>query len=442
MINKYYNTFSLLIILALTCISEFSLAATVNDIRVWKAPDHTRLVFDLSASVKYKITILKNPDRLVVDIEDANLKKKAIEIDFSSVPITALRSTKKEKNNLRVIFDLLQPLESRDFILGVNGQYNNRLVVDLYDKKSAEIKKSSSVVTKNNQRKILIAIDAGHGGEDPGAIGPKRLMEKNVVLAISRELKKLLDKKSGYSAVLIRSSDYYIPLRKRTKIARKKRADIFISIHADAFKKSSASGASVFILSRSGATSETARYLAKRENSTDLIGGSGNVSLDDKDPMLAGVLLDLSMTATLNSSLELGSSVLKSIGGIAKLHKKSVEEAGFVVLKSPDIPSILIETGFISNPSEAKKLANKKYQKKMAKAIFKGVTEYFSNNYPVGTLLASDKSTIHRPTFHIVTPGDTAYRISQRYNISVKELNELNNLKESRIYSGQRLKIQ
>ena len=195
MINKYYNTFSLLIILALTCISEFSLAATVNDIRVWKAPDHTRLVFDLSASVKYKITTLKNPDRLVVDIEDANLKKKAIEIDFSSVPITALRSTKKEKNNLRVIFDLLQPLQSRDFILGVNEQYNNRLVIDLYDKKSAGIKKLSSVVTKNNQRKILIAIDAGHGGEDPGAIGPKRLMEKNVVLAISRELKKLLDKK-------------------------------------------------------------------------------------------------------------------------------------------------------------------------------------------------------------------------------------------------------
>lgn len=421
--------------------SPFSLAATVNDIRVWKAPDHTRLVFDLSASVKYKITTLENPDRLVVDIEDASIKKNATEMNFSSIPITALRSSKKEKNNLKIIFDLLKPLEFRDFILGVNEQYNNRLVIDLYDKKSSGIKKSSTIITKNNRRKILIAIDAGHGGEDPGAIGPKRLMEKNVVLAISRELKKLLDKKLGYSATLIRSSDYYIPLRKRTKIAHKKRADVFISIHADAFHRPSASGASVFILSRSGATSETARYLARRENSTDLIGGSGNVSLDDKDPMLASVLLDLSMTATLNSSLDLGTSVLKSISEIAKLHKKSVEEAGFVVLKSPDIPSILVETGFISNPSEAKNLANKNYQKKMAQAIFKGIIGYFSSNYPVGTLLASDKSAIHRARFHIVVPGDTAYRISRRYNISVKKLKELNNLKGSKIYSGQRLKI-
>ncbi|MCH9842994.1 MAG: N-acetylmuramoyl-L-alanine amidase, partial [Gammaproteobacteria bacterium] len=213
------------------------------------------------------------------------------------------------------------------------------------------------------------------------------------------------------------------------------------SIHADAFKKPSAKGASVFILSRSGASSETARYLAKRENSTDLIGGSGSVSLDDKDPILASVLLDLSMTATLNSSLDLGKSVLKSIGTIARLHKNYVEEAGFVVLKSPDIPSILIETGFISNPSEAKKLANKTYQKKLAYSIFKGITQYFSGNYPIGTLLASEKLDIERPLYYLVLPGDTAYKISKKYKISVKKLIKLNNLKGDKIYSGQKLRI-
>jgi len=241
--------------------------------------------------------------------------------------------------------------------------------------KSTELAKSSAALRP--PRNVVVAIDAGHGGHDVGAIGPKGTYEKNIVLQISRELAATINKQPGMRAILTRSSDHYVGLRDRMQRARQQEADLFISIHADAFKKPSAKGASVFILSRSGASSETARYLAKRENSTDLIGGSGSVSLDDKDPILASVLLDLSMTATLNSSLDLGKSVLKSIGTIARLHKNYVEEAGFVVLKSPDIPSILIETGFISNPSEAKKLANKTYQKKLAYSIFKGITQYF-----------------------------------------------------------------
>ena len=416
-------------------------AATIDDIRVWKAPDHTRLVFDLSQSVKYKLTTLRNPDRLIIDISDASLNVEAEKLDFSSIPIVSLKTAIKDKKNISIVLDLKKSLKPKAFMLEANGQYSDRLVVDLYGQKEKLITSISSISAKNSSRNIIVAIDAGHGGEDPGAIGPKRIFEKRVVLAVSRQLKKLFDQKRGYKGVLIRDGDYYVSLRKRTKIAHQKRADIFISIHADSFSKPTASGASVFILSRSGASSETARYLAKRENSADLIGGSGSVSLDDKDHMLASVLLDLSMTATLNSSLELGESVLKSIGGIARLHKKKVEEAGFVVLKSPDIPSILVETGFISNPSEAKKLANKGYQKKIANAIFKGVTRYFSSNLPVGTLLSKDKLGTKNPIFYIVVPGDTAYRISQRYKLSVRSLMRHNGLSSSKIYVGQRLKI-
>jgi N-acetylmuramoyl-L-alanine amidase len=441
LISKFYNIFYGGLILIWLAVPLSLSAATVDDIRAWRAPDHTRLVFDLSESVKYKIVPLTNPDRLIIDIQDATLGVQTTKFDFSSMPISSLRSSTMGKNNLRIVLDLKKPLYPKAFILDPNEQYSDRLVVDLYDQDKKSTKPTSISLPKNNRRDIVVAIDAGHGGEDPGAIGPKRLLEKHVVLAIGRELKKLLDKERGYKGVLIRDGDYYVSLRDRTSIAHKKRADIFISIHADAFNKPSASGASVFILSRSGASSETARYLAGRENRADLIGGSGSVSLDDKDHMLVSVLLDLSMTATLNSSLVLGASVLKSIDGIAKLHKKKVEEAGFVVLKSPDIPSILVETGFISNPSEAKKLATNSYQKKIAHAIFKGVTRYFSTNLPMGTLLVSKKSGVNGPTIYIVAPGDTAYQIAKHYNISVKKLLKYNGLNNSQINIGQRLNI-
>ena len=418
-------------------------AATVDGLRLWRAPDHTRLVFDLSESVNHKVFPLKNPDRLVIDIENVSLKADASTLNFSSSPITAIRTAVHDEKNLRIVLDLKKAVRPRSFPLARNEQYGDRLVVDLYDHDKTTIKTVEHVTAENNRRNIIVAIDAGHGGEDPGAVGPKRILEKKVVLAISRELKKLFDREPGYKAVLVRSGDYYIPLRKRTRIAHDKRADLFISIHADAFHKSSAHGASVFALSRRGASSETARYIAGRENRADLIGGAGSVSLDDKDKMLASVLLDLSMTATLSSSLEVGAEVLKSMGAIARLHKKKVEQAGFVVLKSPDIPSILVETGFISNPTEAKRLASKSYQKKMARAIFQGVNRYFSNNLPVGTLLAAQKGKAgnNQDRTYVISSGDTLSGIAVRYNVSVKELLRHNGLKNTRIRVGQRLKI-
>jgi N-acetylmuramoyl-L-alanine amidase len=289
---------------------------------------------------------------------------------------------------------------------------------------------------QSGKRDIIIAIDAGHGGEDPGAIGPKRRREKDVVLAIAKELNSLLKADRGFQPTLIRTGDYYISLRGRRDLARKRQADLFVSIHADAFKRKEAHGASVYALSTKGATSTAARYLAQRENEADLVGG---VSLSDKDDVLAGVLADLSMTSTLDNSLKLGSKVLRRVDGIAKLHKKSVEQAGFAVLKSPDIPSILVETGFISNPAESKLLASRSYQKKMARAIHAGIREWFLAHPPSGTLIAWQKNEAGQQ--YTIARGDTLSGIAHRFNISLNDLKSHNGISGSSIRVGQTLLI-
>jgi len=287
----------------------------------------------------------------------------------------------------------------------------------------------------------VIAIDAGHGGEDPGAIGHGGIYEKRVVLAIAKKLESMLKKEKGFRPKLIRTGDYYVGLRERTKRARESNADLFISIHADAFSSPKAKGASVFALSQRGATSEAARWLADKENSSDLIGGVGGVSLDDKEDVLAGVLLDLSMTASLSVSLDLGQTVLNNMGGVSKLHKRRVEQAGFAVLKSPDIPSVLIETGFLSNPSEAKKLKTSRYQATMAKAIFKGIKQYFQQSPPPGTYLASLRSTGKAIKEYVIAPGDTLSVIAQKHATSMANIKKINGLKSSTIRVGQVIKV-
>ncbi|MDZ7782987.1 MAG: N-acetylmuramoyl-L-alanine amidase [Halioglobus sp.] len=282
----------------------------------------------------------------------------------------------------------------------------------------------------------MIAIDAGHGGEDPGAIGPRRLREKDVVLAIARELHDLLQRDPGFHPALVRTGDYYVSLRGRRDLARQHQADLFVSIHADAFKHSAASGASVYALSTSGATSTAARYLAQRENAADLVGG---VRLSDKDDVLAGVLTDLSMTSTLDTSLKLGEGVLRNMDGIAKLHKTRVEQAGFAVLKSPDIPSILVETGFISNPAEARRLAEPAYQRRMAAAIHRGIRDWFLAHPPSGTLVAWQKQ--QRGREYVIARGDTLSGIAHRFSVSLADLKSYNRLSSSRIMVGQKLNI-
>ncbi|XAG01933.1 AMIN domain-containing protein [Pseudomonas sp. REB1044] len=456
--------------LLLTAVTLDALAVTqVKSMRLWRAPDNTRLVFDLSGPVQHSVFTLSAPDRLVIDINGATLAS-PLNVSTSNTPITSVRSAQRTPTDLRVVVDLKKAVTPKSFTLAPNAQYGNRLVVDLYDQEADAIAASNPTpapvatapattpavpVTPtqpaiklppvpNGKRDIVVAIDAGHGGEDPGASGSRGQHEKDIVLQIARELQRQINTEKGYRAELTRTGDYFIPLRKRTEIARKKGADLFISIHADAAPSKAAFGASVFALSDRGATSETARWLADSENRSDLIGGAGNVSLDDKDRMLAGVLLDLSMTATLSSSLNVGQKVLGNMGRITPLHKQRVEQAGFMVLKSPDIPSILVETGFISNANEANKLATRSHQQALARSIHSGVRQFFQQNPPPGTYIAwlRDSGKIAQgPREHSVRPGETLAMIAVRYQVSVASLRSANNLKSEELKVGQHLNI-
>lgn len=434
-------------------------AVDIENVRLWRAPDNTRLVFDLSGPADHSLFSLSNPERLVIDISGARFTADASGLPLSDTPLTGVRSAPRDEKDLRVVLDLSRAVNPKSFALPPNQQYGHRLVIDLYDHAeprqtlTAPAPPSASPLPQapsrsSNQageRNIKIAIDAGHGGEDPGAIGPGGVREKEVVLAISRELKKMIDAEPGFEAVLVRTGDYFIPLRKRTDIARKHSADLFVSVHADAFTRASAFGASVFALSDSGATSETARFLADRENRSDLIGGVGGVSLDNKDQILASVLLDLSMTATLSASLDVGQQVLSAVGGITPLHKRRVEQAGFMVLKSPDIPSILVETGFISNPGEARKLVTRTHQQALARAMHSGIRDYFHRNPPPGTRVAALKSSgklqAQRPRHYEVVRGDTLSLIATRFGVSLAGLRQSNNLGSDEIRVGQILKV-
>ncbi|WOX07134.1 N-acetylmuramoyl-L-alanine amidase [Microbulbifer pacificus] len=413
-------------------------AAEVEGVRLWRAPDHTRLVFDLDGPAEHKLFTLQNPDRVVIDVSGATLGASMADLPLTDTPISGVRYATKDKRDLRVVLDLKQPVNPRSFALRRHETLPDRLVIDLHDRDKVE-EKTIEQVHDSGQRDIVVAIDAGHGGEDPGALGPGGLREKDVVLAISRYLHEAIDRKSGFSAKLVRSGDYYIPLRDRVKKGRQLRADLFVSIHADAFSRKDARGAGVYAVSSRGATSETARFLAQRENESDLIGGAGSLSLSDKDDTLAGVLLDLAMTATMNTSLDVGSSVLNSIGSFTHLHKKKVEQANFSVLRNPDVPSILVETGFITNPDEARRLRDPSFQKRMAEKLSDGIVAHFTSRPPAGSWLASNGSRTDRR--HTIARGDTLSGIAARYNISVADLKKANSMETSMIRVGQTLTI-
>ena len=415
-------------------------AAEVLDVRLWRAPDHTRVVFDLSEPVSHSLLELDNPRRLVVDMPDVRLLEALTDLPLDNTPIDRVRSGVREGDDLRIVFDLAAQIRPKSFPLAPNERTGHRLVLDLFDvgSEGEDSQDVKSVEQLSDRRDIVVAIDAGHGGEDPGALGPKKLQEKKVVLAIARKLQAKLRDTPGLKPVMIRDGDYYVSLRGRRDLARKHQADLFVSIHADAFRMASANGASVYALSTKGASSTAAQYLADRENAADLVGG---VRLSDKDDVLAGVLADLSMTATLDTSLSLGARVLGEIDDIAKLHKRKVEQAGFAVLKSPDIPSILVETGFISNPGEADRLNTSAYQDKMASAIHDGIVVWFKSHPPAGTLLAWQRAQQGGARQYVIARGDTLSEIAERYRVSVKSLKETNGISGSTIRIGQVLTI-
>lgn len=428
--------FKLALMAALVSVAAPGYSASVEDVRVWRAPDHTRVVLDLSAPVSHKVMTLENPTRIVVDIDSAKMRADLTGLDFQESPVVRVRSGVRDKTGLRIVLDVNSKVKPRSFLLLKNDQYSDRLVVDLYDRKqSNQVVKH---VNDKSRRDIVIAIDAGHGGEDPGASGPGKLREKKVVLAIAKELNYLLKQKKGYQPIMIRTGDYFVGLQKRRGLARKAQADLMVSIHADAFKNSKAHGTSVYALSRKGASSAMAGVLAEDANNSDLVGG---VSLGDKDGVLAGVLADLSMAASLDASIQIGTDVVSEMGKISRLHSRKVEQANFSVLRSPDVPSILVETGFISNPGEAKKLSTKNYQRKMARAIYNGITRHFADSPPPDTYLAWQKRQRDSTVEYVITSGDTLSGIAERYQVTVASIRQQNDLMSSAIKIGQKLII-
>lgn len=424
-------------------------AVVVNSLRQWQAPDHTRLVFDLSGPVQHRLTVQSAPPRVVVELEGAVLREALPGVEAGDTRLAEIRVGTPSKRALQVTLDLKRELRPRGFALKPAGPYGHRLVIDLYDAAAGEEddgKRAEPVVRRlerTAKREFLIAIDAGHGGEDPGAIGRRyRTREKDVTLAIARELARLVAATPGMRPVLTRSGDYYVGLRDRFARARRQSADIFVSIHADAVPGAHAKGSSVYVLSERGATSAMAKVLADRENAADLIGG---VSLSDKDNVLARVLLDLSHTATIQDSLELGEHILGELRRVGPVHLSRVQQAGFMVLKSPDIPSVLVETAFISNPTEEKKLRTAAFQHEVATGILAGIRRYLATQKapgvarPVVAQSAPPAAAGRRE--HLVRRGDTLASIARQYNVHVDVLRFFNELRGNDLEVGMRLRI-
>ncbi len=374
-------------------------AAEIRGIRIGTNNSGTRVVLDLSGPARYKAFQLDSPGRVVVDVSHSKLKS-ALALPSAEGAVTAVRSGKQPNNVLRLVFEVKGPIKLATEVLAPDKEGGHRLVLDFKDPKGRSTATATAAATTpvapvairpahaptETGRDIVIAVDAGHGGVDPGASGKRGTREKDVVLEIAKSLAARINQEPGMKAVLTRDGDYFISLRERILRARRAKADLFVSIHADSIADPDVSGSSVYVLSERGATSEAARWLAERENAADLKGG---IKLDDKDPVLQGVLLDLSMTASISASLVAADNVLKSLDRVGEVRKPRVQQAGFVVLKSPDIPSMLVETAFISNREDERKLTQPAHRAKLANAIFAGIEQYFAGNAPDGTRLAA-----------------------------------------------------
>ncbi len=475
---------------------SFSQPQNVENLRVWHSPDGTRVVFDVSATMRYKVFELQNPARLVVDLEQANLSVSLPNVESQNRHISAIRSGNPKAGVLRMVFDLKAPISVNSFVLTPNELYGHRLVLDIVDKGDAsprsavqtELEKTTpsdtakishsnhaqhqqnsvqessdaesraelipvDVVMPQRDTRFVVAIDAGHGGDDPGAIGYRRTKEKKITFSIAKKLKDRINQDPRMRAVMVRTGDYFIELKDRRKKSRG--ADVFISIHADAFIKKSANGMSVFALSQRGATSTMASALAEAANASDLIGG---VSLANREEVVAKVLVDLSMTKTISESVNLGGRVLRELGKLGRLHSKRVEQANFSVLRSADIPSILVETGFITNPGDEKKLRSARHQSKLASAIYTALAEYYEKTSyaskaryvspSIGDSRNSDRSMAasampSKPIYgyHKVVRGDSLSTIAHRYEISLGELKRLNGIKHNTAMLGVKLKV-
>ena len=412
-------------------------AATLNGIRIHENPEATRVVLDLSGKAAYKYFRLEEPYRAVFDLKGTTASTKLVMplAESSSKLLKLIRSGKRDKD-LRIVLETKQKTKVRSFSLQPIPPHTDRIVIDLYPDKPLK-KKVVKERKKVARRDVVVAIDAGHGGEDPGALGPRGIQEKQVVLQISKKLRAEIEKKKGFKGLLVRKGDYYMAHRKRTEFARENGADLFVSIHADAFTSSKVSGASIYTLSGGGAESEMGRFLANRANESDLFSGAGTISIKGRADDVAKTIVDMIMDGKTLFSVKAGNAVLSRLQQATKLHKKQVEKAGFLVLKTSDIPSILVETGFISNPREARRLSQKDHQNRLSKAIAAGIWDFFYENPPPGTLVAS----LSNEVTYRVQRGDTLSGIAQEFGVSSKAIKERNALRTSKIKIGQTLII-
>jgi len=425
------SSLSVITLSLLFSVSTFA-ANSIDGIRVWPAPENTRIVFDVKQKPEYKYFSLTNPNRLVIDFANTKNTVALKNLAVNDPRVKLFRSSTK-KGKTRLVLELTQSYQLTVFPLAPAGQYGHRLVLDLYDKKSSA---KSSAKDKKNVGDIIIGVVAGHGGEDPGSIGGKGTYEKIVTLAIAKKLQKLIDKEKGMRAVMIRTGDYYVNLNRRTSLAREKNVDFLVSIHADAFHTPKPSGASVWVVKKSRAESELAKWLVNREKKSELLGGGGGVIKNTSDSHLALTLADMSKEHSLGVSFGVANNVIKELKKITKMHKKTPQNGNFAVLKSSDIPSILVETGFISNHREEKNLTWPKHQQRLANAIHQGIKSHFLAHPLTGSYFASVGYKKHK-----VRSGESLSVLAKRYKIPMSKLKSLNNLKSNSLRIGQTLKI-
>jgi N-acetylmuramoyl-L-alanine amidase len=426
------------LVAALLVLAQSATAATVQSVRAWSGPEGTRVVFELTGPVEHRVFALSNPSRVVIDLP-STVAADTLRLEEPKGAVAALRTGSRPGGELRLVLELTEAAKPKTFLLAPNEQYGHRLVVDLPPAEAAPVVRRAPQPATGSGRDVVVVIDAGHGGEDPGASGRSGVREKEVVLAIARRLAGEVDAQPGMRAVLVRDGDYFVSHRKRMEIAHEAHADFFISIHADSYRDADAKGATVYVLSDKGATDEAALVLAQRENASDLIGG---VSLADKDQLLARVLLDLSQNAALSASTAAGQRLIRRMSAVTTMRRREVQQAPFLVLKSPDIPSVLVETAYISNPREEASLRSTKYQSALATALRQGIEDYFAANPPEGSYFtARPVAEPSEPLRHVIARGDTLSGIAERYRVTSASIRRSNSLRSDVLRVGQILTI-